>query len=218
MTAVIGEIFKSVEAMISKFEQLIKDGISSMKGIAQDTAGKITQTSTTIFTDARGRMTVVIQTTQRHIEAQKVSTGSIGQNTKTFMSRVETAARDLLKELQAIFDRFKVAMKDLLTDTKSAIEEVKSNLVKKSEDVSGDFDTGIKDFLSELEKVGKNIETGFAKADTSIQHSISVSSSFVHSHDAVLAEGAVLAVVSPVFLIGLIFGGAMIYGGSVYEA
>jgi ElaB/YqjD/DUF883 family membrane-anchored ribosome-binding protein len=217
-TAVITDIINAVEKMVSDFEALIKDAISTIESKGSAIAAEIRTESQQIYTDVRSKISAAIQSFKSRIQARSFSAGTPGTSSATFRSRIDNALRDLVVDLQNIFDRFKNALKVILTDTETAIKDVEGKLTSVVKDVTSVTETTGKDFLRVLRQVATNAETALVHTGSTITHAIEVDASFVVNHGVQIAEAATIAVIQPQTILAFIVGGGFIYAGAVYKA
>jgi len=217
MTSVISDILNAVKSMISKFESLIRQAISTLASKGEAIASDIKTESEAIFTDIRTKMSNAIQQFKTRIENKKFVAGSPGTSASTFGSKVHNALRDLVSDLQGIFDRFKSIVKDILGDAEKAISDVESKLGPVVKDTVSYTDTAIKDFLRALKSVAVNVETALAKGATAVAHNVEADASFVKKHGLQIAEAATISIIQPTVILAFVASGAMIYAGAIYQ-
>ena len=217
MTSVISDILNAVKSMISKFESLIREAISTLASKGEAIASDIKTESEAIFTDIRTKMSNAIQQFKARLENKKSVAGTPGTSATTFASRIHNALRDLVSDLQGIFDRFKSIVKDILSDAEKAIKDVEGKLGPIVKDTVAFTDTATRDFLHALKAVAVNVETALAKGGAAVIHNIEADASFVKNHGLQIAEAATISIIQPSIILSFVASGAMIYAGAIYQ-
>jgi len=216
-TAVIGEIVSAVEKMVSDFRSLIESAIATIESKGRAVAAEIRTTSDEIYTGVRSKITAAIQAFKTRIQSRTLSTGTPGTSSTTFRSRIDNALRDLVVDLQHIFDRCKAALKVILGDTETAIKDVGGRLGAVVKDTTAVTETALKDFLRVLRQVASNTENVLSHASSTITHAVEADASFAFSHGVQIAEAATIAVIQPTTIAAFLLSGGLIYAGAIYK-
>ena len=147
MASIVNDIVNAVEKAISDFESLIKSAIATLESKASAIANDIKTTSQEIYQGVRAKMTAAIQAFKSRLSTKTFNAGTPGVSSSTFRTRIDNALRDLVNDLQALFDRAKNALKDILNDSRLVVRDIEKKLVTVTKDTTSFIDTSGKDFL-----------------------------------------------------------------------
>lgn len=217
MTSIIQVVINAFEKMIADFGQLVKDALASMESIGSRIAGDIKTTSREIFTGIRTRISSAIQAIKTRLQSKKFNAGHAGGEATAFKNKIETMLTTLVADVQSLFDRFRDALKVILTDSKDAIEHVESKLGPVVKDVGDHVDTAIRDFVSALKDVATKSATVLEAGVHNISHVVDVSADFVYHHGMEIAETAAISVIQPTTIVLFLAAGGFVYLGTTYE-
>ena len=214
---IIKEILGEINKMVSDFEQLVKDAITTLQSVGSRIATDVSTTSKEIFTAVRQKMSSAIQSFKTWIDSKKFSAGSPGTSSSTFKTRVDNVLRTLIKDLQDMFNAFKKGFKNILTDVENGIRDIESKLTPIAKDVTTVVETAGKDFLRSLKLIAENTEALLQKGGTALVHSLEADASFVKNHGLQFAEAATIALINPYVIGSFILSAGFIYAGAMYK-